>query len=354
MMGTVLSTDEKPAEKTRLFAELSETPKVIAQQEVQLGRTCKDVGDRLRGAAPKLVLTIGRGSSDHAATYAKYLIETRLGIPVASFAPSVRSLYGAKPDLREAVCFVISQSGASPDILAAVEGVKAGGAEIIALINVVDSPLAQMADWIVPLCAEPEVSIAASKSCLASFAALARLVAAWEQDAVLQRALKDLPDLLGQAQELDWSAVEDVLSNAAGLFVAGRGIGLAAAQEAALKFKETCGLHAEAISLAEIFHGPAAIIQDGFPALIFVQADATRVASLEAARKLTSIGARVLIAGADINEEHTDHLPTVDGHPALVPIAQLQSFYRMVNALAVARARNPDYPPHLSKVTETL
>lgn len=315
--------------------------------------TAERLGEALRQRAPQVVITCARGSSDHAATYAKYLIETFAGVPVASFAPSVSSIYAAKPAMRGAVFLALSQSGESPDLLAAAEAAKERGAFVVALVNVVDSPLAHLADELVPLRAGPEMSVAATKSYIATLVAVAQLVAAWTGSESLTTALTRLPEQLEAAWRLDWRAAVDALHAAGNLFVIGRGVGLGIAQEAALKFKETCGLHAEAYSAAEVRHGPMAIVNRGFPVLLFTQDDGTRAGVDEVVADFAARGAIVLVAGKDY--EGTISLPCVEGvDAATAPIVFVQSFYRMVNALAVARGFDPDRPPHLRKVTETV
>src|SRR5262249_40054435 len=152
-----------------------------------------ELGERLRQRAPRAVVTCARGSSDHAATFAKYLLETRLGIVTASAAPSVSSLYEARLDLRDMVLLAISQSGASPDLLAAVDNAKAAGAFVVALVNTESSPLAQAAHCAIGLRAGIEHSVAATKSYIASLAAIIHLVAAWSQDARLLAELQETP-----------------------------------------------------------------------------------------------------------------------------------------------------------------
>src|SRR4029077_14707969 len=163
-------------------------------------------------------------------------------------------------DLSGTVMLAISQSGASPDLLAAVASARAAGARIVALVNAESSPLAQLADDLLPLHAGPERSVAATKSYIASLAALAQLVASWSEDHELTAALRETPALLARAWQLDWSAAVARLVTATNLYVIGRGIGLGVAQGAALKFKEACGLHAEALSAAELRHGPMALV----------------------------------------------------------------------------------------------
>ena len=159
------------------------------------------------------------------------------------------------------------------------------------------------------------------------------------------------PALLERAWELDWSAAQPMLVRATNLFVIARGVGLAVAQEAALKCKETCGLHAEAFSGAEVRHGPQALLGSAFPALVLVQDDETR-AGLEAlAAELAARGVEVAIAGG--RAQGAIELPSIAAPAVIAPLLLAQSFYRLANAVAVARGHDPDRPPHLAKITET-
>jgi glucosamine--fructose-6-phosphate aminotransferase (isomerizing) len=306
---------------------------------------------RLRDQPPRVVMTCARGSSDHAATFARYLIETRTGVLTSSAGLSVSSVYDASPNLDGALCLAVSQSGKSPDLLAAVTAAKAAGAYAVAFVNVEDSPLAALADVVFPLHAGPELSVAATKSYIAALAAITQLIAAWTQDEALTTALDGLPLQLEAAWNLDWSSAVERLRDAVNLYVLGRGVGFGVALEAALKFKETCGLHAEAFSAAEVLHGPMALVKDGFPALVFAQNDESRDSVVEMADGLRQRGATVLMAAP--GDDATGGLPAPLSHPVLEPILMIQSFYRMANALSVARGYDPDRPPHLNKVTET-
>lgn len=337
------------APKTLMEAEAGEAAAAVAAMLAANREAFAAIGERLRAAPPAAVVTCARGSSDHAATYAKYLIETTTGTPTASAALSVASLYDAPTLVGERLCLAISQSGKSPDLIAAVEQQKRAGAYVVALVNAEDAPLAALADVVVPLKASPEKSVAATKSYIASLAAIAALVSAWTEDAALGAALEGLPDGLAKAFALDWSAAIPALVDATNLFVLARGYGYGAAQEAALKFKETSSLHAESFSAAEVRHGPMAIVGDGFRVLAFGGSDRAADSVRDAAAEFRARGATVLLAdpaGGD--------LPALAAHPAIEPILTIQSFYRMASDLALARGRNPDSPPHLNKVTETL
>jgi glucosamine--fructose-6-phosphate aminotransferase (isomerizing) len=335
-----------------MYREAAQAPDAVREQLQANAARVARLAARLRQAPPRAVVTCARGSSDHAATFARYLIETRLGLLTSSAAPSVSSVYAARPDLAGAMLLAISQSGASPDLLAAVSSARAAGAHIVALVNAPDSPLAQLADDLLPLCAGLERSVAATKSYIASLAAIVHLVADWARDAPLAAALQQAPELLERAWQLDWSAAVTRLTPANNLYVVGRGLGLAIAQEAALKLKETCGLHAEAVSAAELRHGPMALVRAGFPLLIFSQNDETRAGVVRLSSELAAQGADVLLAGAAA--AGATILPTEAAHPVIEPLLFAQSFYRMANSLSLARGGDPDRPPHLHKVTETL
>lgn len=310
------------------------------------------IGSRLRALAPRVVATCARGSSDHAATFAKYLIETHVGVLTASAAPSVVSLYRAKTTLKDALFLIISQSGVSPDLVLAANEAKRAGALVLAFVNAPDSPVAAAADEVLPLHAGEERSVAATKSFIASLAAIVRLVASWTEDRNLDQALTAAPYQLREAWDLDWSAAAPALVGAQSLYVIGRGLGYGVACESALKLKETCRIHAEAFSAAEVRHGPLALVRPGFPALLLAQEDQARDAIIELAADLTGQGADVFLAGA--YSAGATILPTIEAHPAIQPMLLAQSFYRLAHDVALARGLDPDRPPHLTKITETL
>ena len=338
-------------ETTYMFREAAQSADAVRTQFESNHTRALELGKQLRALKPRAVVTCARGSSDHAATFAKYLIETRLGVLTSSASPSVSSVYGVKQDLRDCVFLAISQSGRSPDLVSAARAAKLAGATVIALVNTDDSPLAAIADYQLPLCAGVEQSVAATKSYIASLAAIVHLVAAWTEDKTLLDALKSAPDALARAWQLDWNAALPTLRDTRHLYVIGRGVGLGIAQEAALKCKETSGLHAEAFSGAEVRHGPQALLTENFPALLFTQNDETRLDMETLARDLIARDVAVMIAGSLIAGATV--LPTIDAHPVIQPLLLAQSFYKLSNALSVERGRDPDRPPHLQKVTET-
>ena len=335
-----------------MFHEAAQAPEVVRVQLAANAARAAQLAAQLRHSPPRAVVTCARGSSDHAATFAKYLIETHARVLTASAAPSVSSVYGISQEVRGCVFIAISQSGRSPDLLSTVAAAKASGATVLALCNSADSPLMAAADLRVELRAGPEASIAATKSYLASLAAIVRVVAAWTQQAALQTALERLPDLMDSSWALDWSAALPELESATNLYVVGRGLGLGAAQEIALKCKETCGMHAEAFSSAELRHGPYTLLRKGFPALLIAQRDATLPGIETLARELARRGLPILLAGG--NAPGATLLPALDAPAEIAPILLVQSAYRMIASLAVRRDLDPDHPPHLHKITETV
>lgn len=305
-----------------------------------------ELGDRLRDRPPPLIVTCARGSSDHAATFGRYVLETATGRVAASVGPSIASTYHRELAVEGALFLAVSQSGKSPDLLRLTEAARAGGALVVAMVNDEASPLATLGDVVIPLCAGVETAVAATKSCLLAGVAFLQLAAAWSDDLALRDAVMRTPDALAAAATLDWRPALTPLATASSLYVLGRGPGLGAALEIALKLKETCRLHAEAFSAAEVLHGPVALVGPGFPVLALVQDDATAPASRDVIARLAGLGATTLVTGAE--------LPVVDGVPAvLAPLCALQSFYLAVPAVAAARGLDADAPAHLRKVTRT-
>jgi len=337
-----------------MAAEIAEAGAAARRQIDANADVVEALAARLRRQAPGFVVTIARGSSDHAALFLKHVVELKLGLACASLGPSVASLYRAPLRLEGAAAVAISQSGRSPDIVAMQRAAKGAGATTVALVNDETSPLASDADAALPLRAGTEHSVAATKTMIASLVAGVALTAHWAQDEELAATLNRLPAVLDAARgEPDPQAVA-TLANAASLFVIGRGATFPIAQEAALKLKETSAIHAEAFSSAEVLHGPAGVIRSGFPVLGFAPVDEARDGFFETIDRLASFGAAPLVADIAPHANWPTLVASDAGHPMLTPIAALHAFYRVAEATARARGRNPDQPPHLMKVTRTL
>jgi glucosamine--fructose-6-phosphate aminotransferase (isomerizing) len=356
-VADAIAIGDTMASESQMMREAREAAEVCERQIALNRDAVKAAAERLRALDPPFAATLARGSSDQAAGFAKVLFETRLKLPTLSHAPSIGALYHAtSPKLRGVPLIAISQSGRSPDLLGAAEEAQAAGAVLIALVNDESSPLATMADILLPLLAGPETSVAATKSFIAALVALAHLTAEWSQDAALLDALDTIGDVLRAAWSSDWSAALPPLTDATSLLVLGRGLTFPIAGEAALKFKETSGLHAEAFSSAEVAHGPMTLVEATDPVFVFGPADEARTGLRERIASFAERGATVIATGqADDLGSASIVLPGVaDAHPVIGAIAMIQSFYRFANALSITRGRDPDHPPYLAKVTRTL
>ena len=338
---------------SRLGLESAEVPHVIERQNKVLPGQIAELLSALRQKAPRLVVTCGRGSSAHAATFGKHLFERYLGIPVAAAAPNVASVYRRSLDLKDQLFIAISQSGRSEDLIGTAEMAKSAGAVTAAILNDTDSPLAHACEFVLPMEAGPELSVAASKSFIASLAALLRLTADWTAGAPIKEGIESLPERLAAATKLDWSAALPAFSRAASAMSVGRGPTLAIAREAALKLKEVCNIHAEAFSSAEIQHGPISLVDETYPVLVFTPTDAAAAGVEQLETRLSRQGAAVFATRTA--GEAGGLLPALAPHqPETDAICLIQAFYRFVLALAGSRGSDIDHPRHLQKVTSTL
>ncbi|MGY4638960.1 SIS domain-containing protein [Pseudomonas sp. TE24901] len=308
-------------------------------------------------ALPELMITVARGSSDHAAAYFSYALMSQVGVPSLSIPLSLVSLQQPPLRLKNAWVAAFSQSGKSPDLIDSVHYLQQRGARSVALVNTPASPLAAVSDHEVLLPAGLEQSVAATKSYVAMLMAGAQSVAyladALAIDSGLSQALHTLPEQMRQAANEDWSALHTLLASADKMIVIGRGAALPIAQEAALKLKETSGIQAEAFSSAEVRHGPMEIIEEGYPVLVFAPSGPEQPGSLAFAEEMRARGAQVLVV-APRGTACEGLLPSVPtAHPLLEPFTMIQGFYLSAAQLAVARGRNPDQPRFLKKVTQT-
>jgi len=341
------------AAQTHMAREVAEIPEAAARFLAGAAEATRAAGAALRERDPGVIVTVARGSSDHAAAYLKYAYEIAAGVPVASVGPSVASIYRRPLRLAGAACLGVSQSGQSPDIVEAMRAAGAGGALTVAITNDPASPMARACAHTLALHAGPERSVAATKTFVNSVLAGLALLAEWQQDNDLRAALEALPEALAQAVACDWSVLAGRLVRAQSLYVLGRGPAYAVAAEAALKCKETSGLHAEAYSAAEVLHGPAAIVQAGFPVLALAVDDAALEGVQQTAARLAGQGADVFLTAG--TAAGATRLPGVGGlHPLVAPLVLVAAFYAFVEGLARRRGFDPDTPPHLRKVTETL
>ncbi|MCL1908535.1 MAG: SIS domain-containing protein [Holophagaceae bacterium] len=338
---------------SKMFQESASTPSVIAEQLLKDEERYSDIGKFLQKNRPSFIATIARGSSDHACNYGAYMIAAKTGVPAISLPPSLVTLYRAPLKMSNAMAIGVSQSGKSPDIVATMEACAKEGAKTIAFANIEDSPLAKLANTVFPLHAGPELSVAATKTFIASMVALARFVGHWNNEQALLDALKDLPEKLERAQKADLDTVANLLLKKNCALVLGRGPTWSIALEAALKLKETCSLQAEAFSSAEIKHGPKALIKNGYPIVMFAARGESQSDVLDTAKEMRDSGAEVCLIATE-NIQGANLVIPCPKDPWLDPIVMIQFFHLAVERLAQKLGMNPDAPPHLNKVTLTV
>ncbi len=337
-------------DETQMRREILEIPEAVDRLLTHGGGTVQAA--KSEASDPPFLMSVARGSSDHVCTYLKYASELLLGLPMASVGPSVASVYGARLKASDALCLAVSQSGKSPDIVRLTEATVDAGATAVAITNDPASPLADAASATIPICAGPELSVAATKTFVTSLVAGLWLIAELAEDTDLLAAISALPDQLEKATRCDWSSAAEAITGRS-LFCLGRGPSWAIANEAALKFKETCQIHAESYSSAEVLHGPVSIVGPDFPVLGFASADAAEGAMVEVADQIADLGAKVFVTSDKVRSATA--LPHVrTGHWLTDPVPNVVAFYTMVEAVARSRGIDPDAPRHLKKVTETV
>lgn len=302
---------------------------------------------------PNFITTVARGSSDHAATFLKYLFEIQLGVPVASLGPSTSSIYESKISLKNTVCIGISQSGESPDLLSVISGIKNKECITASFTNNANSPLAQKSNFLISLHAGSEKSVAATKTFVNSLIVCLVLVAKISKDDELLNEIYKLPKILDKAIGIQWPDLKNELANCNQLYTLGRGLSYAISNEAALKLIETCGIHASSYSSAEILHGPIEIVEENYPVLAFISRDAAEQSISSICEYLVEKKARVFGTSNQLTLAKSLDFVTTD-HPFTDPVVLIASFYVFIENLAVSRGRNPDQPRLLKKVTKTI
>jgi glutamine---fructose-6-phosphate transaminase (isomerizing) len=334
--------------EVRMADEIREAPEAVRRQQNALTQPLAELAARLKRRPPQVVVTCARGSSAHAATFGKHLIERHIGLPVAAAAPNIASVYRQGLHLRDQLFLAISQSGRSDDLIELTISARASGALTVAMVNATDGPLASVCDILLPIGAGPELSVAATKTFVATLSALLRLIASWTDDGPIER----LPDRLASASALDWSAALSAFTGTISLITIGRGPTLAIAREASLKLKEICNLHAEAFSGAEFRHGPMALVSSRYPILMFMPTDAAADGMRQLAADLHHKGTALFVA--EPGAAAAGRLPVLaSDHAETDAVCLVQSFYVMSILLAERLGTDVDNPRHLQKITRT-
>jgi glucosamine--fructose-6-phosphate aminotransferase (isomerizing) len=335
-----------------LEAEIAEQPQVLAGLLRDGAAEIATVAEQIRAYGPRFVLLAARGTSDHAALYAKYLTEVLLELPAGLASPSAVTVYGARPRLDGVLFVVISQSGRSPDLLAITTQARQRGALTVAVTNSPAAPLAAAARLHVNVRAGTERAVAATKSYTAQLLALYLLVEQLRgSDAADARHLPELAAAALQAVAETAPQAADRYRFATRLITTGRGYSLPSALEAALKLMETSYVSAQAFSAADLLHGPLAMVDPLLPVIAFVPAGRGGQALDPVLARLGERGADVLRVGPGPDCA----LRTPAGVPeALAPIVEILPLQSLALHLARARGQNPDAPRGLRKITETL
>jgi glucosamine--fructose-6-phosphate aminotransferase (isomerizing) len=342
-----------------LHGEIREQPEVARRFLADQAENVERIATSLRERPVEHVVIAARGTSDHAAVYAQYVLGVRHRLSVGLGTPSIVSLYGAAPDVRDALVIGISQSGASPDIVAVIDAARDQGAPTIAITTEPESPLGAAADQTIALGAGPERAVAATKTYTAELLAIALLSAALADDAADRAAVAAIPETLAQALTLE-PEVERIAADQSGTnraLVIARGYEYATAREWALKLKELARVFADPYSSADFQHGPLALVEPGVPVLAVARAGAPE------ADLVTLLGRLREDLGADLMVV-SDQAPALDlatwpvalpaGTPEwLGPIVSI--VVGQLHALHLTRARglDPERPRNLSKVTRT-
>ena len=345
---------------TAFEREIREQPGVV-ERLVREGRTrAEEIARAVRAARPRFAVIAARGSSDNAARYGAYLLGLQHRLAVGLALPSLHTVYGAPPELREALVIGISQSGESPDVVEVVSSAARQGALTVALTNEEGSPLAGAAGLCLPLRAGEERAVAASKTYASQLAALAMLSAALGGEEARWQELAALPAAIDAALGADAAArlAAARLRESTRAAVLGRGLGMGTAHEAALKLKETSYLAAEGASWADFLHGPIAMLDEGDPALVIAPGGAGAAAVEEVMDALAARGA--LLAVISDREELVARAALPLGLPAeavvpewLSPLTTIVPAQLLALHLALARGGDPDRPRGLRKVTRT-
>lgn len=361
---------------TAMRDEVIETPSVVARLLADGADETDAAAAAVRTSAPRWAVMAARGTSDHAAIYGRYLLETRLGIATGLAAPSVSTVYGAALDWRGGLVVGVSQSGRSPDVVEVVERARAGGGLTIAITNEPTSPLALAAEHVLWCRAGTERSVAATKTYVTALVALAALVARASEPTSfhagararpargLRSGLASLPDALeaALAAVAGWPArdgIEEEFAAADHALIASRGFNLATALEVALKLKETAAVFAEGYSTADLEHGPIALAGPRVPVLAF-RPDGPVGPRIDAViSRLELAGARPwVVRGTDRRRQRDASRRRslalqVDIPEALTPIPFAIPGQLLAEAVATRRGLEPDAPRGLTKVTLT-
>ncbi|MFB9927213.1 SIS domain-containing protein [Amycolatopsis halotolerans] len=345
-------TQLRPGE--HMAAEISEQPSVLAGL-VERRSGIAEVAEKISQNPPRFALLAARGSSDHGALYAKYLIEVLLGLPAGLVSPSTATLYGARPDLRDVLFITVSQSGGSPDLIEVTEAARRQGALTVSVTNTPDSPLRAASELGVDIGAGVEKAVAATKTYSATLMALYLFI-----DAIRGGKGEDAGKIGELAQQTLDGAAEGVQRAVDRyrfvdrVLTTGRGYSYASALEASLKLAETSYLAARAYSGADLLHGPVAAVDGETAVLAATSLGRGGEAMREVLEAVGERGADVLAVGSAAQDVPAAlRIPVAPTVEELAPVLEILPIQRIALGLSLARGGNPDNPRGLLKVTKT-
>ena len=348
-----------------LTSEIAEQPAVLARLlDAQLPRLGAWRAALRRGGPGGIdgLVVVARGSSDNAARYAQYLWSLRSGLPVALATPSLHTVYGGHLDLRGKAVVALSQSGASPDVVAVLAAAREQGVPAVAITNAPDSPLADAATDVLDLATGPERSVAATKTYTASVLAVALLGVALgdpEDEAAWTAELTLVPDAVRAAVEgtLGVEAAAEVLAAPMRGVVVGRGLNLGSAHEAALKLTELTGSLMAPYSPADLLHGPVGAVGPDVPVLALIPDEPASASVLEVAAEVARRGAPVVTIGPaeapGLGAVAVLLPPLARVAPWLTPLPVVVPAQLLAQRVAASRGVDVDRPSGLTKVTRT-
>lgn len=339
--------------------EIYEQPEILANFLKNNLGDVKSIVSILRKYDPKFVLIAARGTSDNAAIYAKYLISAFLRIPVGLAIPSLYTLYGQPPLMRQTLVIGISQSGASPDVLAVMEEAQKQKSPTLAIINQLDAPMIQFADLVLPLNCGEEKAVAASKTHSAQLLAIAALVATWHNTQELLQDLQPIPEYINQVLDTHSivNSIAQQIKDHNRILIVGRGFTHCTTHEIALKIKELSYISADPYSAADFKHGPIALLEEGFPLIAIAPKGKTFYSMKELIEEVNQNGAETIVVSNDLSlsTQNQKFIPLPESLPEwIAPIIAVVPGQLMALCLTLARGNDPDNPRRLKKVTKTI
>ncbi len=343
--------------------EANESADIIEQILQDSAAPFHELKSHFQNIPLNFIATLARGSSDHAALFAKYTFEKYLGIFTSSVAPSLHTIYKVNINYTNSIVLGISQSGKSHDLVESMKYARQNGALTLGFINAQDSPLAKECEFNIPLLAGKEKAVAATKSFIASMTRIIQFVTFFNGSFTnLNEELIAVANRIKELQKVEEIYPFHIFDKEKSILILGRGFSFPIAMEAALKIKETCGVHAEAFSAAEVLHGPIELVQKGFSVILFLNNDETLQNMLGLVKALKDKQAKLYIfTTSDIQEQQSNMLADIainnigtTFYPILNNILFIYKFYKFTAAFSKYLGRNPDKPENLNKVTYTI